>query len=541
MAKTLRTTDNPQFTNKNAELTNSELDENFIALQEEINIANGLSQIPTYSSGTEYRKDRFVSYGYVIYRFISDIPQSGVEPGTNESVWSVSSLAEWLTMINYIVATKDEIDALVAAGELQVGRYYYALYPSIYLAWGIAIIALAATNKTFCRMGNILVANPDHQNNGDYSSVESFSAQLGLWKSSRGTMDYLGGGFSVGETITGGTSGATAVVVIDTPYASPASPAGGTLSIKDIVGTFLNGEDIEVTGSPAVAGIVDGTVTYTFNPQTGDVVIWDNKHYRKKTDTVTSSYPNADGTNYEFLNYDETNGYIYVIDTIVGDWDNFSQIKRIDQRGNEVGNPLGFQWGRDTTKNNIIPRGITVEMRNFYGTMEDCIFQGTGTFDFDESEANYEGVIFTGGSTEVGDSDLEKGEFSISADGSSGTINGSPAGSALVDNGGGFFTITIPTAKKVKFIHDIMGYKNGSISIYSFGKGDDSGQNCQYNDGGSNAIYIDKMIAVLDASADGWLGVISDIRNTEIDFTLELVGSGVEMICQWFAETKQSI
>ena len=536
MAKTLRETDHPQFTNKNAELTNSELDETLIELQADINTANGLSLIQAYASGTEYRLNQFVSYEYVIYKFISDSPQSAVTPGTDESVWEESSMAEMLLNQNIIVVKHSELTDIITAKTIQPGRWYYIYDAAVLATYGNSALALGLTNSQFARMGYLITHVADFQNDGDYSGVESFAGQLGLWLSTSGTLDYLGiGGFVIGETITGGISGATAVIVSDTPVASP---LGGTISIKNIVGTFQNGEDIEVSGSPAVAGTADGTVTYTFNPQTGNVVIWNCKHYRKKTDTIISTEPDDDGTNYELLSFDETNGYMKECDTVIGLWETLIMKRRWDKRGNDISNEVNFQWGNDLVTNNVCHAGITLAMRNYYGTMNGCLFQGYGTFVFDESETDYEGVVFNGGSTDVGEVIFESGSFTLSADGSTATLgmNGAtPSSHPVIDNGDGTFTITIPTAKTLK-----LAFFNIKIPNNSTSSGIDNGIIHNVNHGIQGT---DNQTVSIKAysNPNETTGLITDIRATEFDITLTQVGAGVAITSQFHLQEKNSI
>lgn len=60
--------------------------------------------------------------------------------------------------------------------------------------------------------------------------------------------------FPVGAVVTGGTSGATAVVV-----ANSSAGASGFISICSVVGTFVNGETL--TGSPSGSATASGTIT----------------------------------------------------------------------------------------------------------------------------------------------------------------------------------------------------------------------------------------------------------------------------------------
>lgn len=66
----------------------------------------------------------------------------------------------------------------------------------------------------------------------------------------------LVGAFQVGETITGGTSGATAVITADTPITATT----GTLQLSTIVGVFVAGETITGGTSAATAVVSAGGV-----------------------------------------------------------------------------------------------------------------------------------------------------------------------------------------------------------------------------------------------------------------------------------------
>jgi len=75
-------------------------------------------------------------------------------------------------------------------------------------------------------------------------------------------LDYDGQtvNFTVGETVTGGTSGATGIVRIDTD-----AGAAGTLVLSDIVGIFQNDETLtgSVTGVAVADGVLRNTVMFT--------------------------------------------------------------------------------------------------------------------------------------------------------------------------------------------------------------------------------------------------------------------------------------
>jgi len=86
----------------------------------------------------------------------------------------------------------------------------------------------------------------------NYLTVENF----GVARRPGSTLLYQTqtGNFTVGNTLTGGTSGATARIVADTD-----AGATGTLTLYDIVGTFANGEII--TDGSGGSATTNGTVT----------------------------------------------------------------------------------------------------------------------------------------------------------------------------------------------------------------------------------------------------------------------------------------
>ena len=388
MAKILRQTDNPQFINKNATLTGAEHDNNFIEFQAEINEARGLGVVEVYDNAKPYQKDEFVVEAFNIFKFISDVAAAGVVPGTDPEKWTLSSLAEILLIKNVEVVTAQELSDLQQAGTLKKDRIYFINDPELFLNRGYQITVSAVESNRLAIQAVINSLVPDFQDIGNYIEVVGFVANLGVWSDTKGTLDYdglLNGPFLQGDTITGDTSGATAIVESDAPGAGDT----GTLTIRFINGTFLDDEDLSNTG--AATAVMDGVTTFTFNPVTGNVLIWDGRHYRKKTDTPSSTEPDADGTNYEVLDYSLTNGYILDTDAINIDlstelnvafspssqYDDFI-LRRTDKRSNKVYSPLLFQWGNDLTKGNIVYQGGTLDCINtLFPVQFNEIYDGT--------------------------------------------------------------------------------------------------------------------------------------------------------------------
>jgi len=121
----------------------------------------------------------------------------------------------------------------------------------------------------------------------------------------------------------------------------------------------------------------------------GDVVIWNNRHWRNKTGAVGTA-PDGDGVNWEVLAIAENTGHIFSeIDFIEYDFGNDWIQYRKDKRGNSyryskriddsfLGNGssaiASFQWGRDLCYSNTIDEALckNQNLRNEYtvNTME---------------------------------------------------------------------------------------------------------------------------------------------------------------------------
>jgi len=103
------------------------------------------------------------------------------------------------------------------------------------------------------------------QKYGDYFFVASPSDAIGRISQ---TLDYDGqtGNFTVGQIVTGTTSGATAVILEDSD-----SGATGTLTLGSITGTFLNNEPI--TDPLGGAAVVDGVLDFTYTALTAPMAL----------------------------------------------------------------------------------------------------------------------------------------------------------------------------------------------------------------------------------------------------------------------------
>lgn len=144
---------------------------------------------------------------------------------------------------------------------------------------------------------------------GDYFFVTNILD--GLWRISR-TLAYDGQtvNFTTGKKLTGGTSGATAIVLEDSD-----SGVTGTLTLGSISGTFADNETI--TDTSGGTAIVNGAVAFSITAVTAapkakyvDFAINRLIVYNLATDPAGWAYSNADtGTNPPFTNWTSASGF----------------------------------------------------------------------------------------------------------------------------------------------------------------------------------------------------------------------------------------
>lgn len=89
----LRSLSDPVLATKGSELTWDEEDTNFVILHDAIKelSAVSVSGIDAYSGGEEYSLGDFVTYNNNTWEYINAIPQTGVTPGTDPTVWQIAS------------------------------------------------------------------------------------------------------------------------------------------------------------------------------------------------------------------------------------------------------------------------------------------------------------------------------------------------------------------------------------------------------------------------------------------------------------------
>jgi len=168
---------------------------------------------------------------------------------------------------------------------------------------------------------------------GDYFFVSSLEDPIGEISL---TLDYDGqtGNFTVGSIVTGGTSGATAVILEDID-----AGATGTLTLGSINGTFQNNEALTdaATGVAVVDGVLDFTYAATAGPNCKIIKVIGNRMYAGclEADPTLVQYSDVDdGTNPPFGSW--TTGTTLADDGGVIYYRNAGEINVIENLGDNI-------------------------------------------------------------------------------------------------------------------------------------------------------------------------------------------------------------
>lgn len=196
--------------------------------------------------------------------------------------------------------------------------------------------------------------------NADYNNVTT--QFIGVWTGTtliRYDSATLVGAFSVGELVTGGTSGAQAEIVFKVPN----SPLNRRIShvISKNGTAFTVGETITGATSGATCVVEVLTVTTILGTIANNkIVSWNNLHYKNITGSATIKHPKYDTTNWLALATTDSS-YQIEYDEIIYDFPADKITSRRDMRGNivvdssTVPNSINkFQWGRNATHDNEI-------------------------------------------------------------------------------------------------------------------------------------------------------------------------------------------
>jgi hypothetical protein len=187
--------------------------------------------------------------------------------------------------------------------------------------------------------------------------------------------------YSITNAIFIQTTGETTSVFLTATSTNNLGSAGhGLFYNADYQGT---GNYSGVSGFVAQLGIWKGSLT----PVIGDVVIWNNFHY--KNISGNNSVPNLNPLDWTLLTKSATTGYIIEICSIEYNLNTNSIIQRSDLRQNVIENNIStfisvgiegfqfFQWGsNDTKSNNVNSEGAIKNCNNVYSTLSNMVQSG---------------------------------------------------------------------------------------------------------------------------------------------------------------------
>lgn len=151
--------------------------------------------------------------------------------------------------------------------------------------------------QEFARLLNVLMGQGGFVR---ISTDATDSGTLGYDTKSAGFLLYdnlAGGPYTVGETVTGGTSAATGVVVEDT---------GSRLIMNTITGTFVNNEQL-TGGTSGATSDADGAVTF-YDFQAGDIITGGTSGATATVASVESGELLLTGISGTFQNNEEITG-----------------------------------------------------------------------------------------------------------------------------------------------------------------------------------------------------------------------------------------
>ena len=165
-------------------------------------------------------------------------------------------------------------------------------------------------------------------------------------------------GFNTQDPVNDIMTGASGIIRSNN---NPQGFAVSTLSVANIAGDFMTGDRIEDGFTGQMAEV--GTISYTFNPQIGDIVIYNNLHWQKISNILgNDNTPPDQSADYSFLPKNAPNvGYRSVWNKIEYDFVNdqiyfrHDHIFNVDYRGS--GGIPRYPWGRAGWGDNHINMG----------------------------------------------------------------------------------------------------------------------------------------------------------------------------------------
>ena len=277
--------------------------------------------------------------------------------------------------------TYADMQTALTGGTLTEGAFY-RITDAAGTDFGFVCQAIKTNEITVNGTGGYL--NADFQAVGDYSGAEAVTGvtpgtQLGIWRTGFEviTIPYTnlsGGTFTVGDTITGGTTGATAVIATD-------DGASSMTAYMTSAGVAFNGSEVLDNGSGVTAD-QDGAAGSPTIVQ-GDVVIWNLLHWQLTDATLLDGTDPATNTAAytQLLKTDAGQGYIAAWDVSEFDFPNNKITRRKDLRGNiaEGDNVSKFTFGNDLFVNNIMYSGGEIDQKNWIGVLQENIIYSGGS------------------------------------------------------------------------------------------------------------------------------------------------------------------
>ena len=82
------------YTTKGSDLSGTEVDDNFLLHNEFLSEMLASLNVQSYDGAKEYVTGAIVKYDSDLWKMINVSPQTGVEPGTNALVWSITSVGQ---------------------------------------------------------------------------------------------------------------------------------------------------------------------------------------------------------------------------------------------------------------------------------------------------------------------------------------------------------------------------------------------------------------------------------------------------------------
>lgn len=205
---------------------------------------------------------------------------------------------------------------------------------------------------------------------------------------------YVTPTFAIGDTITGQTTGATAVITDNdgSELMAYMTSAGVAFDGSEVLDNG-NGVTADMNGAAGTPGIA-----------LGDVVIWNLQHWQLTDDTLLNGTDPETNTDAYTLLDKETYPETYVETWDISEFDFASN--RIEYRQDSVGNLVrgaagvdGFQWGNDNCNGNNIQSPDTFDIRNLIGAFSiNATYPGATVSD-----------IITGGNTTIENNIIENG------------------------------------------------------------------------------------------------------------------------------------